>query len=85
MSKSLKNPISNKLQEFVIKLKNSSEREQKKDELQLIELRDLLVDFMSNDKTKLAKDGWSMAILRNEIYKLAKYDTTKRDDFGQPK
>jgi len=39
MSKSLKNPISNKLQEFVIKLKNSSEREQKKDELQLIELR----------------------------------------------
>jgi len=85
MSKSLKNPISNKLQEFVIKLKNSSEREQKKDELQLIELRNLLVDFMSNDKTKLAKDGWSMAILRNEIYKLAKYDTTKRDEFGQPK
>ena len=79
----LTNPVQDELADFVKKLKSSSKSEETRQKTTLAELRDLLVKFMEQDKTDLAKDGWTSKILRNKVYQLAEYESSKKDKYGQ--
>ena len=74
VSKSIENPIENDLRIFVQEMVVSTKAEQITANKQGIDLRNLLCDYMEQDKTNLAENGWTSKILRGIVYKLADYE-----------
>lgn len=80
--KSIENPVTNKLKKFIVNLVKLTQKEENEKAKQGIELRNILVEYMNNDKTGLQKNGWKMSVLRNIIYDLAQYDSSQKDIYG---
>ena len=74
VGKSIENPIENDLRIFVQEMVVSTKAEQITANKQGIDLRNLLCDYMEQDKTNLAENGWTSKILRGIVYKLADYE-----------
>ena len=77
------NPVQEELAVFVKNLKKATKSEETRAKTTLSELRDLIVKFMEQDKTNLDKEGWTSKILRNKVYQLAEYESSKKDKYGQ--